>query len=205
MFVLELRKHGICAAWGFQHLLLDLETFAQRVWRERGQSVQSLLHGYGSGVLAVSPYAGLGSCRERIGADMHEALVKPTVHMAIFIDEMPKPSDLIGNKADSSVAYPSYPYSADCQFGDIAMRSYRRRIKLALGLLRERGNTSVIAPKGTDFQTEEICLQETRRYWRPIVEPCVPLYRRATGEGAKPDQQMMTGEAKIIYHLIAMP
>lgn len=100
MFVLELRKHGICAAWGFQHLLLDLETFAQRVWRERGRSVHSLLHGYGSGVLAVSPYAGLGSCRERIGADMHEALVKPTVHMAIFIDEMPKPLGLIGNKAD---------------------------------------------------------------------------------------------------------
>lgn len=86
------------------------------------------------------------------------------------------------------------------------MRSYRRRIKLALGLLRKRGgNTSVIAPKGTDFQAEEICLQETRRYWRPIVEPCVQLYRRATGEGAKPDQQMMAGEARIIYRLVAMP
>jgi len=189
-FVSESRSRGFCAAWAFQRTIDDFEMIARRIWRPRAKSMMDLLNGYGRDEIVASPYARQGDCRDRLRSDMWEALTKPRVNVVVFIDEIPKPTDPNG------VNLTFFPESTSREW-----RNYRRRMKKAIEFLGKRGRAAVVAQgqEHARLRNSMICLDHTKRYWRPILTTCLPLYR-ADGRASP---EAMSGFAKMAFMLIS--
>lgn len=187
LFVIEARRRGMCAAWGFQRTVDDFEAISRRIWRPKAKSVLDMIGGYDKEAMAISPYP-KESGADRIKADMWAALMRPKTHIAVFLDEIPKPVDPAGLNKNFFPA------------NDDEMRAYRRRVKRAIGILGNRGRVALIRPK-TDhpqMRNELLCLDSTKRYWRPILETCLPLYDC----DGRVNQAGMSGFAKMAFMLI---
>jgi len=106
--------------------------------------------------------------------NMRDALGMPSVHTVVFMDEIPKPGE-----------------------GELF---YRRKMKKAIALLNRRGRVALVAaPHCSALRREAEWLGDTKRYWRPILRTCVPLY----GADGKPEAESMAGIAKIVFMLVA--
>ncbi len=184
LFVTEARKRGLCAAWGFQRTVDDFEAVARRIWRPKAKSILDMIGGYGKEEAKISPYRDM----DRIKADMWAALMQPNTHVAVFLDEIPKPVDPAGLNKNFFPA------------GEGEMRAYRRRIKRAIEILGNRGRVALIRPKADhpQMRNELMCLDSTKRYWRPVLETCLSLYDR---DGVA-NQAEMSGFAKMAFMLI---
>jgi len=188
LFVTEARRRGLCAAWGFQRTVDDFEAVSRRIWRPKAKSILDMIGGYGKEEADVSPYARDGM--DRLKADMWAALMRPKTHVAVFLDEIPKPVDPAGLNRNF------FPVNDD------EMRAYRRRIKRAIEILGSRGRVALIRPT-TDhpqMRNELLCLDSTKRYWRPVLETCLSLYDR---DGVA-DRAGMSGFAKMAFMLISI-
>jgi len=185
LFVAEARKRGMCAAWGFQRTVDDFEAVARRIWRPKAKSILDMINGYGKEETAVSPYTRDGM--DRIKADMWAALMQPMTHIVVFLDEIPKPVDPAGLNKNF------FPTNDE-------MRGYRRRIKRAIEIFGNRGRVALIRPMADhpQMRNELLCLDSTKRYWRPVLETCLSLYNR---DGVA-NQTEMSGFAKIAFMLI---
>ena len=115
---------------------------------------------------------GLG--RDELERNMRDALEAPSAHTMVFMDEIPEPG-------------------ADEPF-------YRRKMKKAISLLSGRGRVAMVAaPHCPALAREAGWLDETKRYWRPVLRTSVPLY----GADGKPEAEGMAGIAKIVFMLVA--
>ncbi len=185
LFVTEARKRGLCVAWGFQRTVVDFEMIGRRIWRPKAKSILDMISGYAKEVVNVSPYP---NSMDRIKADMWAALMRPKTHVAVFLDEIPKPVDSAGLNRNFFPA------------NDNEMRAYRRRIKRAIEILGNRGRVALIRPKvdHPQMRNELLCLNNTKRYWRPVLETYLSLYDR----DRLADQVEMSGFAKMAFMLI---
>jgi len=190
LFAAEARNRGFCAAWAFQQTIDDFEMIARRIWRPKAKSMMDLLNGYGHDEIVASPYARQGDCRDRMKADMWDALMKPSVHVAVFVDEIPKPTDPNG------VNLTFFPDNKSHEW-----RNYRRRMKKAIEFLGKRGRVAVVTQQEESprLRNPMICLDHTKRYWRPILETCLPLY----SPDGRASPEAMSGFAKMAFMLIA--
>jgi len=108
--------------------------------------------------------------------NMRDALGMPSVHTVVFMDEIPKPSE-----------------------GEL---SYRRKMKKTIALLSGRGRVAMVAaPHCPALAREAGWLDETKRYWKPVLRICIPLY----GADGEPEAEGMAGIAKIVFMLVAAP
>ena len=125
---------------------------------------------------------------DRIKADMWAALMRPRTHVAVFLDEIPKPVDPAGLNRNFFPA------------NDNEMRIYRRRIKRAIEILGNRGRVALIRPKADHphMRNDLLCLDNTKRYWRPVLETCLSLY----DHNGVANQVEMAGFAKMAFMLI---
>lgn len=189
-FVAEARSRGFYAAWAFQQTVDDFEMIARRIWRPKAKSIMDLLNGYGYDEITASPYAKQGDCRDRMRSDMWEALTRPSVHVVVFVDEIPKPAD------PNSVNLTFFP-----AHGSHEWRSYRRRMKKAIEFLGKRGHVAIVVQKQENMRLRNamICLDHTKRYWRPILGTCLELY----GLDGRMKPEIMSGLAKMAFMLAA--
>jgi hypothetical protein len=108
--------------------------------------------------------------------NMRDALGMPSVHTVVFMDEIPKPGE-----------------------GELF---YRRKMKKTIALLSGRGRVAMVAaPHCPALAREAGWLDETKRYWKPILRTCIPLY----GADGEPDAEGMAGIAKIVFMLATAP
>jgi len=186
LFVAEARKRGLCAAWGFQRTVDDFEAVGRRIWRPKAKSILDMIGGYGKEEIGASPYA--KGDTDRLKADMWAALMRPKTHVAVFLDEIPKPVDPAGLNRNFFPA------------GVGEMRIYRRRVKRAIEILGNRGRVALIRTKADhpQMRNELLCLNSTKRYWRPVLETCLSLYDR---DGTA-NRTGMSGFAKMAFMLI---
>jgi hypothetical protein len=119
---------------------------------------------------ASAGQGGLG--RDELERNIRDALDAPSARTVVFMDEIPKPGE-----------------------GELF---YRRKMKKAIALLSGRA-AMVAAPHCPALAREAGWLDETKRYWRPVLRTSVPLY----GADGKPRAEGMAGIAKIVFMLVA--